>query len=183
MNQIRSIKFYLLDSLVPLPLSGRNQSKDTLVQLWDREVRQHRDLCFLLPRLQFMSPWKLHCQLIARFFHSPARLIISSSQPYYCCWYLTMTSCQPTSLRSFSSDRSHTLSHASYLRDSAMIDDTVVIPSHQVCDFLPSHFCFLESFLALSDAGNVQRKFFNLKNIVLIQLIIQDKGFKSFSKT
>ncbi|XP_049564909.1 ankyrin-2 isoform X31 [Orcinus orca] len=36
------------------------------------------------------------------------------------------------SLRSFSSDRSHTLSHASYLRDSAMIDDTVVIPSHQV---------------------------------------------------
>uniref|UniRef100_A0ABI7YB34 Ankyrin 2 n=1 Tax=Felis catus TaxID=9685 RepID=A0ABI7YB34_FELCA len=31
-----------------------------------------------------------------------------------------------------SSDRSHTLSHASYLRDSAMIDDTVVIPSHQV---------------------------------------------------
>ncbi|XP_051021788.1 ankyrin-2 isoform X2 [Acomys russatus] len=36
------------------------------------------------------------------------------------------------SLRSFSSDRSHTLSHASYLRDNAMIDDTVVIPSHQV---------------------------------------------------
>ncbi|XP_072611562.1 ankyrin-2 isoform X37 [Vulpes vulpes] len=36
------------------------------------------------------------------------------------------------SLRSFSSDRSHTLSHASYLRDSAMIDDTMVIPSHQV---------------------------------------------------
>ncbi|XP_061275334.1 ankyrin-2 isoform X14 [Bos javanicus] len=36
------------------------------------------------------------------------------------------------SLRSFSSDRSHTLSHASYLRDSAMIDDAVVIPSHQV---------------------------------------------------
>ncbi|XP_014640056.1 PREDICTED: ankyrin-2 isoform X4 [Ceratotherium simum simum] len=31
-----------------------------------------------------------------------------------------------------SSDRSHTLSHASYLRDSAMIDDTVMIPSHQV---------------------------------------------------
>ncbi|XP_035887638.1 ankyrin-2 isoform X31 [Phyllostomus discolor] len=31
-----------------------------------------------------------------------------------------------------SSDRSHTLSHASYLRDSAMIDDTVLIPSHQV---------------------------------------------------
>ncbi|XP_025146478.3 ankyrin-2 isoform X48 [Bubalus bubalis] len=31
-----------------------------------------------------------------------------------------------------SSDRSHTLSHASYLRDSAMIDDTVVLPSHQV---------------------------------------------------
>ncbi|KFW64599.1 Ankyrin-2, partial [Pygoscelis adeliae] len=29
-------------------------------------------------------------------------------------------------------DRSHTLSHASYLRDSAMIDDTVVIPSQQV---------------------------------------------------
>uniref|UniRef100_A0A452R3S5 Uncharacterized protein n=1 Tax=Ursus americanus TaxID=9643 RepID=A0A452R3S5_URSAM len=45
---------------------------------------------------------------------------------------MTMASCQPTSLRSFSSDRSHTLSHASYLRDSAMIDDTVVIPSHQV---------------------------------------------------
>ncbi|KAM8969937.1 ankyrin-2 isoform 16-T19 [Sarcophilus harrisii] len=36
------------------------------------------------------------------------------------------------SLRSFSSDRSHTLSHASYLRDSTMIDETVVIPSHQV---------------------------------------------------
>ncbi|XP_067414758.1 ankyrin-2 isoform X5 [Emydura macquarii macquarii] len=36
------------------------------------------------------------------------------------------------SLRSFSSDRSHTLSHASYPRDSAMIDDTVIIPSHQV---------------------------------------------------
>ncbi|XP_062430094.1 ankyrin-2 isoform X29 [Rhea pennata] len=36
------------------------------------------------------------------------------------------------SLRSFSSDRSHTLSHGSYLRDSAMIDDTVVIPSQQV---------------------------------------------------
>ncbi|NXG13758.1 ANK2 protein, partial [Grallaria varia] len=36
------------------------------------------------------------------------------------------------SLRSFSSDRSHTLSHTSYLRDSAMIDDTVVIPSQQV---------------------------------------------------
>ncbi|XP_023373947.1 ankyrin-2 isoform X36 [Otolemur garnettii] len=34
--------------------------------------------------------------------------------------------------RSDSSDRSHTLSHASYLRDSAMIDDSVVIPSHQV---------------------------------------------------
>ncbi|GAB1288098.1 Ankyrin-2 [Apodemus speciosus] len=48
------------------------------------------------------------------------------------CWSMTMTSCQPTSLRSFSSDRSHTLSHASYLRDSGMIDDTVVIPSHQV---------------------------------------------------
>ncbi|XP_036097748.1 ankyrin-2 isoform X34 [Molossus molossus] len=31
-----------------------------------------------------------------------------------------------------SSDRSHTLSHASYPRDSAMIDDAVVIPSHQV---------------------------------------------------
>ncbi|XP_077156675.1 ankyrin-2 isoform X45 [Paroedura picta] len=36
------------------------------------------------------------------------------------------------SLRSFSSDRSHTLSHTSYMRDSTMIDDTVVIPSHQV---------------------------------------------------
>ncbi|XP_077156668.1 ankyrin-2 isoform X39 [Paroedura picta] len=30
------------------------------------------------------------------------------------------------------SDRSHTLSHTSYMRDSTMIDDTVVIPSHQV---------------------------------------------------
>uniref|UniRef100_A0A8C3VG87 Ankyrin 2 n=1 Tax=Catharus ustulatus TaxID=91951 RepID=A0A8C3VG87_CATUS len=38
------------------------------------------------------------------------------------------------SLRSFSSDRSHTLSHASYLRDSAMIDDTVLIPSQQVTE-------------------------------------------------
>ncbi|NXB75297.1 ANK2 protein, partial [Donacobius atricapilla] len=36
------------------------------------------------------------------------------------------------SLRSFSSDRSHTLSHGSYLRDSAMIDDTMLIPSQQV---------------------------------------------------
>ncbi|XP_021102278.1 ankyrin-2 isoform X31 [Heterocephalus glaber] len=36
------------------------------------------------------------------------------------------------SLRSFSSDRSHTLSHTSYLRDSAMVDDAIVIPSHQV---------------------------------------------------
>ncbi|XP_063012939.1 ankyrin-2 isoform X6 [Melospiza melodia melodia] len=34
--------------------------------------------------------------------------------------------------RSDSSDRSHTLSHASYLRDSAMIDDTVLIPNQQV---------------------------------------------------
>ncbi|XP_069097880.1 ankyrin-2 isoform X16 [Pleurodeles waltl] len=34
------------------------------------------------------------------------------------------------SLRSFSSDRSHTVSHASYLRDYAMIEDAV-IPSHQ----------------------------------------------------
>ncbi|XP_054999293.1 ankyrin-2 isoform X41 [Sorex araneus] len=31
-----------------------------------------------------------------------------------------------------SSDRSHTLSHASHLRDSAVIDETVVVPSHQV---------------------------------------------------
>ncbi|XP_062837369.1 ankyrin-2 isoform X22 [Anolis carolinensis] len=31
-----------------------------------------------------------------------------------------------------SSDKSHTLSHISYLRDSTMIDDAVVIPSHQV---------------------------------------------------
>uniref|UniRef100_A0A8C9N8N8 Ankyrin 2 n=1 Tax=Serinus canaria TaxID=9135 RepID=A0A8C9N8N8_SERCA len=38
------------------------------------------------------------------------------------------------SLRSFSSDRSHTLSHTSYLRDSAMIDDTVLIPSQQVTE-------------------------------------------------
>lgn len=45
-----------------------------------------------------------------------------------------MASCRPTSLRSFSSDRSHTLSHASHLRDSAMIDDAVLIPSHQVGD-------------------------------------------------
>ncbi|XP_066239906.1 ankyrin-2 isoform X6 [Saccopteryx leptura] len=36
------------------------------------------------------------------------------------------------SLRSFSSDRSHTLSHASYLRDSAMIDEAVLMPSHKV---------------------------------------------------
>uniref|UniRef100_A0A8C5S3B8 Ankyrin 2 n=1 Tax=Laticauda laticaudata TaxID=8630 RepID=A0A8C5S3B8_LATLA len=35
-------------------------------------------------------------------------------------------------LRSFSSDRSRTLSHTSYLRDSTMIDDTVIIPSHQI---------------------------------------------------
>uniref|UniRef100_A0ABM5GJM7 Ankyrin-2 isoform X30 n=1 Tax=Pogona vitticeps TaxID=103695 RepID=A0ABM5GJM7_9SAUR len=31
-----------------------------------------------------------------------------------------------------SSDKSHTLSHVSYMRDSTMIDDAVVIPSHQV---------------------------------------------------
>ncbi|XP_019512098.1 PREDICTED: ankyrin-2 isoform X8 [Hipposideros armiger] len=36
------------------------------------------------------------------------------------------------SLRSFSSDRSHPLGHGSYLRDSAVIDDAVLIPSHQV---------------------------------------------------
>ncbi|XP_066090439.1 ankyrin-2 isoform X39 [Saccopteryx bilineata] len=36
------------------------------------------------------------------------------------------------SLRSFSSDRSHTLSHASYLRDSTMIDEAVLMPSHKV---------------------------------------------------
>ncbi|XP_040184664.1 ankyrin-2 isoform X8 [Rana temporaria] len=36
------------------------------------------------------------------------------------------------SLRSFSSDRSHTMSHSSYLRGSAMIDDTVIIPHDQV---------------------------------------------------
>ncbi|XP_075472865.1 ankyrin-2 isoform X9 [Ascaphus truei] len=36
------------------------------------------------------------------------------------------------SLRSFSSDRSHPMSHASYIRGSAMIDDTVIIPNDQV---------------------------------------------------
>ncbi|XP_077332890.1 ankyrin-2 isoform X12 [Lithobates pipiens] len=36
------------------------------------------------------------------------------------------------SLRSFSSDRSHMMSHSSYLRGSAMIDDTVIIPHDQV---------------------------------------------------
>lgn len=74
-----------------------------------------------------------------------------------------MASCQPTSLRSFSSDRSHTLSHASYLRDSAMIDDTMVIPSHQVCDFLLLCFSYLESSLTLPVAENVWSKFVNLK--------------------
>ncbi|XP_066090421.1 ankyrin-2 isoform X37 [Saccopteryx bilineata] len=34
--------------------------------------------------------------------------------------------------RSDSSDRSHTLSHASYLRDSTMIDEAVLMPSHKV---------------------------------------------------
>ncbi|KAF6305705.1 ankyrin 2 [Rhinolophus ferrumequinum] len=34
--------------------------------------------------------------------------------------------------RSDSSDRSHPLGHASYLRDSAVTDDAVLIPSHQV---------------------------------------------------
>lgn len=43
-----------------------------------------------------------------------------------------MASCHPTSLRSFSSDRSHPPGHASYLRDSAVTDDAVLIPSHQV---------------------------------------------------
>ncbi|XP_066487714.1 ankyrin-2 isoform X5 [Tiliqua scincoides] len=36
------------------------------------------------------------------------------------------------SLRSFSSDRSHTLSHTSCMRDPEVIDDTVLITSHQV---------------------------------------------------
>ncbi|XP_063314387.1 ankyrin-2 isoform X31 [Pelobates fuscus] len=36
------------------------------------------------------------------------------------------------SLQSFSSDRAHSLSHASYLRGSAMIDDTMIIPHEQV---------------------------------------------------
>ncbi|XP_054419679.1 ankyrin-2 isoform X2 [Pteronotus mesoamericanus] len=36
------------------------------------------------------------------------------------------------SLRSFSSDRSHTLSHASCLRDSTMTDDAILTPGHQV---------------------------------------------------
>ncbi|XP_053317433.1 ankyrin-2 isoform X4 [Spea bombifrons] len=35
------------------------------------------------------------------------------------------------SLRSFSSDRSHSVSHTSYLRGSTMIDDTVIIPNEQ----------------------------------------------------
>uniref|UniRef100_A0A2K6MUY8 Ankyrin 2 n=1 Tax=Rhinopithecus bieti TaxID=61621 RepID=A0A2K6MUY8_RHIBE len=52
------------------------------------------------------------------------------------------------SLRSFSSDRSHTLSHASYLRDSAVMDDSVVIPSHQVCDIF-----FLVSFMVDARGG------------------------------
>ncbi|KAG8592955.1 hypothetical protein GDO81_000681 [Engystomops pustulosus] len=40
--------------------------------------------------------------------------------------------CQPTSLRSFSSDRSHSVSHHSYPRSSAIIDDSVIIPHDQV---------------------------------------------------
>ncbi|XP_041076312.1 ankyrin-2-like isoform X12 [Polyodon spathula] len=36
------------------------------------------------------------------------------------------------SLRSFSSDRSHTLSQGSYLRDSAMIEDMIAATNHQV---------------------------------------------------
>ncbi|XP_041446146.1 ankyrin-2 isoform X7 [Xenopus laevis] len=36
------------------------------------------------------------------------------------------------SLRSFSSDRSHSVSHTSYLRGSALIDDTVILPKEQV---------------------------------------------------
>lgn len=44
---------------------------------------------------------------------------------------VTMTTCHPTSLRSFGSDRPHALSHASCLRDSNLIDDGVA-PSHQV---------------------------------------------------
>ncbi|XP_041435540.1 ankyrin-2 isoform X8 [Xenopus laevis] len=42
------------------------------------------------------------------------------------------------SLRSFSSDRSHSVSHTSYLRGSAMIDDTVIIPNEQV-SYLTTH--------------------------------------------
>ncbi|KAM5193348.1 ankyrin-2 [Mantella aurantiaca] len=42
------------------------------------------------------------------------------------------------SLRSFSSDRSHTMSHSSYLRGSAMIDDTVIIPHDQVSYLMKS---------------------------------------------
>ena len=66
-----------------------------------------------------------------------------------------------------------------------MIDDTVVIPSHQVRDLLPLPLCFPETFLAFSDVGNVWRKIFNLKKkkTVLIQLIRdKDKRFTTFSK-
>lgn len=74
--------------------------------------------------------------LMACFSHSPTWSVMPPSQHHLYCWYIAMASHQPTSLRSFSSDRSHTLSHASYLRDSAMIDDTVVIPSQQVSKLL-----------------------------------------------
>nr|XP_033811838.1 ankyrin-2 isoform X25 [Geotrypetes seraphini] len=62
------------------------------------------------------------------------------------------------SLRSFSSDRSHTLSHTSYLRDSAMIDDTIVIPSHQV------------SFLAKEPERNSYRLSWGTENLDNIAL-------------
>lgn len=84
--------------------------------------------------------WDL-CPLEVALFANSTLFSLSCSAHFifptlHRCCFMIMTSCQPTSLRSFSSDRSHTLSHASYLRDSAMIEDTVVIPSHQVHDFL-----------------------------------------------
>lgn len=78
------------------------------------------------------APGSCMLLLIARFSHSPTRSVMTPLQHPVCCWCIALASYQPPSLRSFSSDRSHTLSHASYLRDSAMIDDTVVIPSQQV---------------------------------------------------
>lgn len=97
-----------------------------------RQGAQQRCLKLCFPWLCSAAPGSCMVLLTARFSHSPTRSVMTPLQHPVCCWCIALASYQPSSLRSFSSDRSHTLSHASYLRDSAMIDDTMVIPSQQV---------------------------------------------------